>query len=100
MSMTVGELQARLAKLDPGADVLTAINGAFAPVVGVASASGAAFVVLRGKGSQQESPRFSIGEEGVIGCLARLGVSDEEIAEVLGRPADSVKRKRKALGLE
>ena len=94
MSMKVGDLQAQLAKLDRQADVLIAVNGSFVPALGVVAASGATAIVIRGKGQNQTSPRFSIAEEGMIGHLARLGVSDDEIGEVLGRPADSVKRKR------
>jgi len=100
MSLTVGNLQALLAKVDTQADVLIAVNGTYAPLLGVVSASGTPFIVLRGKGKHQPSPRFFVEKEGVIGRLVRLGVSDEEIGEVLGRPTDSVKRKRKTLGID
>src|SRR5262245_35179846 len=96
--MNVGELQAELARLDAKWDVMIAVDGTFAPVVGVTVAPDASFIVVRGKGKMQQSKRFSIEEEGVIGHLARLGVSDIQIGEVLGRPAESVKRKRQALG--
>jgi hypothetical protein len=97
--MTVGELQAALAKLDSEHNIMIALNGSFVPLIGVtAAAAGTNFVVIRGKGKIQQSKRFSIDEEGIIGHLARLGLSDDEIGEVLGRPSDSVKRKRKALG--
>jgi hypothetical protein len=97
-SMNVGELRGALSSLDAQQDVMIAVDGTFAPVVGVTAASGASFIVVRGQGKMQESKRFTIGEEGVIGHLARLGVSDDEIGEVLGRPSESVKRKRQSLG--
>lgn len=97
--MTVGELQKVLAGLDAQQEVMIAVNGNFSPVVGVTAASGASFIVVRGQGVVQQSKRFSVQEEGVIGHLTHLGVSNDEIGEVLGRTADSVKRKRKSLGL-
>jgi hypothetical protein len=96
--MTVREMAATLANVDPEHTVMIAVDGTFAPVVGVTAGSGASFVVIRGQGKMQQSKRFTIAEEGVIGHLAHIGVSDEEIGEVLGRPSESVKRKRKALG--
>jgi hypothetical protein len=98
MSMTVGALQTELAKLEPQAGLMLAVNGIFVPVIGVTGAGGTTFAVIRGKGKLNQSSRFTIDEEGLLGHLARLGVSDEEIGEVLGRPAHSIKRKRKALG--
>jgi hypothetical protein len=99
MGMTVGQLQAELAKVDSAIELRIAVDGTFAPLVGVTAVAGSPFVVLRGQGKTQQSPRFTIHEEGVLGKLATLGLSDEEIGQVLGRPAQSVERKRKALGL-
>jgi hypothetical protein len=99
MNMTVGDLRAALAHADPQLDLRIAVDGTFAPVVGVSAVAGSPFVVLRGLGKTQQSPRFSIQEEGVLGKLVTLGLSDEEIGQVLGRPPQSVERKRKALGL-
>ena len=96
--MTVGELVAALANVNPHHAVMIAVDGTFAPVIGVSGAVGVTFVVVRGQGKTQQSKRFTIAEEGVIGHLAHIGVSDEEIGEVLGRPSESVKKKRKALG--
>ena len=100
MRITVGDLQAQLAKLDTTAEVLIAVNGNLAPAVGVSAATGSSLIVIRGRGKLPKSARagYSVGEEVVIGNLVPLGASDAEIGEVLGRPADSVKRKRKALG--
>jgi hypothetical protein len=97
--MKVGELLAALAKADPDLDVLVAVHGDFVSAVGVSTAPGASFVVIRGKGKTQRSSRFSVQEDGVLGHLTNLGVSDEEIAGVLGRPPESVQRRKKHLGL-
>ena len=77
---------------------MIAVNGTFKPVIGVTAVSGSSFVVIRGKGKTQLSKRFSIDEEGIIGHLVGLGLTDGELAEILGRPAASVAKKRKALG--
>ena len=97
--MTVGELAEALAKLNPQQNLLIAVDGAFAPVIGVTGADGAPFVILRGQGKKRDGSPFTVGEEGIITHLSRLGLSDEAIGEVLGRPPESVKRKRKALGV-
>jgi hypothetical protein len=82
--MTVGELQAELAKMNAQDGLMIAVNGTFVPVVGVTAAAGTSFVVLRGKGKLQQSSRFTIDEEGILGHLARIGLSDDQIGEVLG----------------
>lgn len=95
--MTIGELRAKLETLHPDLIVNIALNGSFVPLIGVHSAGpGTNFVVLRGKGKIQGSKRFSIDEEGVLRHLANAGFDDSQIGEVLGRPAESIKRKRKA----
>ena len=96
--MTVGELQAELTKLDPKLNAMILLNGSFTPVMGVTAVDGAEFTVIRGKGNSNQSKQFSIGEQGLIGHLARFGFSDEKIAEVLGRTTKSVTTKRKSLG--
>src|SRR5262249_33457100 len=99
MSMTAGQFLVELAKVDPQLDIRIAVDGTFAPVVGVTAVAGSPFLVVRGKGKDRESGHFTIHEEGVLGRLAALGLSDAEIGEVLGRSPQTVKRKRKALGL-
>jgi hypothetical protein len=97
--MKVADLQARLTKLGPTLDLMIALHGDFVPVVDVTSASGACYAVIRGRGKPQRSPRFSIQEDGIIGQLVSMGMSDEDIAVVLGRPAAGVKRRKKHLTL-
>jgi hypothetical protein len=98
-TVTVGELRAALAKLDSDLNVIIALNGSFVPVTGLTpAATGTNFVVIRGKGKLVGPRKFSVDEEGVLGHLARLGLGDDEIAEVLGRPPASIRQRRKALG--
>jgi hypothetical protein len=99
MSMTAGNLQAELAKIGSEAEVMIAVNGTFVPIDGVNCVSEASLVVIRGKGKAPPSLRFTVGEDGVIGHLTHLGLADDEIAVILGRPAKSVERRRKTLGL-
>lgn len=96
--MTVAELQAELVRLNPDENVLMAINGTFVPVGRLTAVQKAGYVVLRPTGKLAKSDRFTVGEEGILGHLAGLGLTNEAIAEVLDRPVESVKRKRKALG--
>jgi hypothetical protein len=96
--MTVAELQAELARLNPDEEVWVTITGAFAPVGRLTAVPKAAYVVLRGAGKVPKTDRFTVDEEGILGHLSSLGLTNEAIAEVLDRPAESVKRKRKALG--
>jgi len=98
MAMTVGDLQNELAKLSPELTVMVAMNGDFSQVLRTASNPKSNFVVLAGKETGRPKNRFTTDEEGTIGHLVRLGLDNEEIGAILGRPADSVARKRKALG--
>jgi hypothetical protein len=68
------------------------------PIVGVTAVSGSTYVLLRGKGKKQEGTRFTIQEDGVIGHLTHLGLSDDAIGEVLARSPESVERNGKAFG--
>jgi hypothetical protein len=90
--MTVGELQAQWANLDAQLSVTIAVNGTFVPVVGLTASPSAPFVVIPGKGKLQQSNRFSVDEEGILGHLARLGLGDDEIGEVLGRASESINK--------
>ena len=99
MGMNVGELQSTLATADPELELLIAVDGAFVPVGGVTLIKGSPFVMIRGATHSKPSNRLSIIEEGILGKLVINGLSDDDIAEVLGRPAEFIARKRKALGI-
>jgi hypothetical protein len=96
--MTVRELQLELARLNPDDEVRVTISGTFAPLGGLTPVPQAEYIVLRATGKLAKSDRFTIDEEGIIGHLTSLGLTNEAIGEVLDRPAESIKRKRKALG--
>src|SRR5437016_3836781 len=96
--MTVGELQVELAKLDAKLDAMILLNGSFSPVVDVIGVAGADCTIIRGKGKTDQPKKLSINEQGLLGYLVRLGLSNENIGEVLGRPTKIVEKNRKTLG--
>jgi hypothetical protein len=97
--MKVQELQQELNAVDPAADVVLAANGALVPVTGITFVPGKTMAVIRGRSKNKYQERFTTEEDGVIGHLRMLGLSDEMIGEVLGRESDSVKGRRKRLKL-
>jgi hypothetical protein len=96
--MTVGDLRAELAKLHSDLDAVIILNGSLSPVIEVLAVPGADFVVIRGKRAGPPPRKFTINEEGVVGHLVRIGLSNEKIGEILGRPTKAVVQKRKTLG--
>ena len=98
--MTTKDLQRELGAVDPAADVVLAANGALVPVTGITFVPGKSVFIIRGRSKSKFNQRFTIEEDGVVGHLRMLGFSDEMIGEVLGREPDSVKGRRKRLGLQ
>lgn len=96
--MTIGDLQAELAKLDSKLDVMILLNGTFTAVIDVMAVTEARFAVIRGRGATPQGKKFSVNEQGLVGHLARAGLNNERIGEILGRPATSVAKTRKTLG--
>jgi hypothetical protein len=96
--MTVGELRAALAKSDATQDVTILVNSIHTPVVEVVVVPGAEMIILRGKNAAPPRQKLSINEQGLVGYLVRLGLDNDGIGRVLGRPAKSVERARKGLG--
>lgn len=97
--MTAGQLLADLMKVDPQLDLLVAVGGEFVPLHGIAFAPGSPYGVIHGHGKRISGARFTIDEQGVLGKLAGVGLTDEQIGNIMGRPTDAIKRKRKAMGL-
>lgn len=97
--MNAQTLQRELTAVDPAADVVIAANGALVPVTGISSAPDKMTVVIRGRSRDKHNERYTTQEDGAIGHLRMLGLSDDMIGEVLGRDADSVKGRRRRLGL-
>jgi hypothetical protein len=97
--MNVHDLQRELAAADPEAEIVLAANCALLPVTGITSVPGKRTVVIRGRSKDKYNQRFTTEEDGVIGHLRMLGLADDMIGEVLGRDAESIKGRRKRLGL-
>jgi len=97
MSLTVGELRAAIANAPDDASVTLVYEGAMRHAVGVTAAPNGMMVVLRTICSERKAKHFSVVEDGLIGGFASMGMSDDDIAEILGRPTDSVTKRRKTL---
>jgi hypothetical protein len=97
--MKAQELQRELGAVDSDADVVLAANGALLQISGVTFVPGKTIAVIRGKSKSKLTKRFTTEEDGVVGYLGNVGLSDEMIAEVLGRTPDGVRRRRRTLGL-
>ena len=73
--------------------------------VGVTVAPNVGIAVIRSLGQARRIEqtrlhnRFTVVEDGLIGGLSAKGMSDQEIGELLDRPSDSIKRRKKSLGL-
>jgi len=52
---------------------------------------------MRGQGKTLQSKRFTVQEEGILRQLASVGLTDSQIGEVHGRPAEDVEKKRTKL---
>ena len=96
MSLTVGELREALASVPDDAAVMLIFEGVLRHAVGVTVASNAGIAVIRSHGQTRPHKRFSAVEDGLIGGLSAMGMSDEAIGELLDRSPDSVKRRRKS----
>lgn len=97
--MNAQELQQELSTIDPAAEVVIAVNGALVPVTGISSVPDKMTVLIRGRSKDKCNERFTTQEDGVIGHLRRLGLTDNMIGEILGRDGPSVKGRRRRLGL-
>ena len=99
MSFAVGELRKALANAPDDAAVMLIYEGAMRHAVGVTVAPNGAVAVIRSHGNPRQSKHFSVVEDGLIGGFNAMGMSDELIAEVLERSAESIKKRKKTIGL-
>ena len=97
--MDANNLQEELRQVDPATEVILAANGALVPVTGVTYVADKSVLVIRGRSKDRYNVRFTTQEDGVLGHLRGLGLSDDIIGEVLGRDPSSVKGRRKRLRL-
>jgi hypothetical protein len=81
------------------AAVMLIFEGVLRHAVGVTVAPNGGIAVIRSHRQTRPHKRYSEVEDGLIGGLSAMGMSDEAIAELLDRPPDSIKRRRKSIGL-
>ena len=99
MSLTVGELREALASVPDDATVTLIFEGVFRHAAGVTVAPNGGIAVIRSHGQRRPHKRYSTAEDGLIGGLSAMGMPDEAIAELLDRSPDSIKRRKKSIGL-
>jgi hypothetical protein len=96
--LNVGDLREELSKLEPDCDVYFVVDGLIVPAVGMVSQPGVPFIILQSRTDDRSGVRFTVSEEGVLNRLVLLGKTDAEIGAMLGRSAESIRRRRKAPG--
>lgn len=99
MSLTVGELRDALEGMPDTATVHLIFNGVLRNAAGVTVEPKGGITVIRSHGQMKPYKRYSVAEDGLIGGLNAMGMSDETIAELIDRTPESVKRRRKSIGL-
>ena len=100
MSLKVGELRKAIADTPDDATVMLVYAGVMRHAVGITVAPNGAVAVVRGLGNPRRTSRFSIVEDGLIGGLNAMGMSDDQIAVLLERTTDSIKKRKKTLGIK
>ena len=98
--MTIGQLRADLANADSGAALYVLYDGSIVPVESVVTAKNGSIAVIRGWGRPRKSKLFTVTEDGLIGGLNASGESDAGIGELLDRSEDSIKQRRRRLGIK
>jgi hypothetical protein len=96
--MTVGELREALASVPDDAAVMLIFEDVLRHAVGVTVAPNGAIAVIRNRG-QSRYKHYSVAEDGLIGGLSAMGMSNEAIAELLERTSDSIRKRKKSIGL-
>lgn len=99
MSFTVGQLREALADTPDNAAVMLIHDGTMRHGGGIAVAPNGTLAVIHCHETQRKSKHFSVTEDGLLGGLSAMGMSVDSIAELLQRSADSVKRRKKSIGL-
>jgi hypothetical protein len=92
------ELIRLLANLPPDCDIKVAVDGQFERVSGVAALKDGSMGIVR---LENRGPpgRVTIQEEGLIGHMIKLGLSNDEMADFLQRPVIAIERFRKRFNL-
>jgi hypothetical protein len=98
MKSTVADILKTLTKASPDGNVMLLTDGGLTDVECVAASPDGGVVIIRGRGTRH-SKQFTVAEDGLIGGLDAMQIPDEAIAELLGRTKDSIKKRKKSLGL-
>ncbi|MBX9679036.1 MAG: hypothetical protein K2X38_09760 [Gemmataceae bacterium] len=96
--MKASELISLLAEVDPQSEVLLSLNSIILPASEMVAIRDADFIVLRSKRTEKGVRRFTVAEDGLIGHMVRLRITEDEMAKALDRPVRAVKTRRKHLG--
>ena len=97
--MNVGELREALASVPDDAAVMLMFENVLRHAVGVTVAPNGGFAVIRNQGQSRPYKHYSVAEDGLIGGLSAMGMSNEAIAELLERTSESIRRRKKSIGL-
>jgi hypothetical protein len=98
MNMNVGKLREELAGLPDDADIMLLFEGTPRYVDQVKVFKQGNILMIRAKGGLRKSKPYSLAEDGLINALAAMSISDEDIANLLDRPLDGLKKRKKQLG--
>lgn len=98
MALTAGELKKALNDITDDTLMYLLVEGKVVSIAGVTRADEVTMAIIHGTAPTIASKRFSRTEDGVIGGLYSRGLSDAKIAQLLGRPENSVTQRRKRLG--
>jgi len=98
MGMTAGKLRSQLEGLADDAAIMMLFEGDVIYAENFVVAPTGQFAILRGKDARH-GKRFSVAEDGLIGGLTSMGVSDAAIADFVNRSPDSIKKRKKEIGL-
>ena len=99
MIMTVGKLKEQLNGVSEDTALYVLVDGAVTPLVSITIAEKGSLAFMRGKGKGHRSRSYTSTEDGLIGGLNAMGISDARIAELLDRTERSVKQRMKRIGL-
>jgi hypothetical protein len=77
MSLTIGELRKAIADLPDDASLMLVFEGALRHAAGITVAPNGEVAVIRTQGNSRQSAKFSVVEDGLIGGMDAMGMSNE-----------------------
>lgn len=97
--LSVGDLRKSIAELPDDAAVMVVYDGRMRHAAGVTISVQGSVAVLRSYINSRNTRKYTTAEDGLIGGLAEIGMTDEQISTLLDRPLHSIQRRKKALKL-